>query len=62
MDGVNKGNSCYQEFDEGTTVTVEFEFIRPGGIVDEGANWTDGVVSNPRTFTINTDITKIVRV
>ena len=62
MDGVNKGNSCYQEFEEGTTVTVEFEFIRPGGFVSEEAYWTDGVDSNPRTFTMNTDITKIVRV
>ena len=61
MNGVNKGNSCYQEFEEGATVTVEFEFEAPGGFVEEEAFWTDGG-DNPRTFTMNTNVTKIVRI
>ena len=61
MNGVNKGNSCYQEFEEGATVTVEFEYIRPGGLVEEQAFWTDAG-DNPRTFTMNTNVTETVRI
>ena len=62
VNGVNKGRSCYQEFEEGATVSVEFVTDFPGGLVSEEAFWTDGVSSNPRTFTMNTNITKRVRI
>ena len=61
VNGVNKGNSCYQEFEEGTTVSVEIVYDGPGGFSEEEAFWTDGG-DNPRTFTMNTNITKTARI
>ena len=61
VNGVNKGNSCYQEFEEGTTVSVEIVYDGPGGFSEEEAFWTDGG-DNPRTFTMNTNITETVRI
>ena len=61
VNGVNKGNSCYQEFEEGTTVSVEIVYDGPGGFSEEEAFWTDGG-DNPRTFTMNTNVTKVARI
>ncbi len=62
VNGVNKGNSCYEEFEEGTTVTVEAVLEGPGGFVEEEIGWTDGNIDNPRTFTMNTNLSKVARI
>jgi len=62
VNGVNKGNSCYEEFEEGVTVTVETILEGPGGFVEEEIGWTDGNIDNPRTFTMNTNLSKVARI